>query len=220
MTPFVSIGKEAEYSALRTLEMPQLEQALLNNKGKEVVSLDADSRLLFDSYRQFKTELSADAQTEMVRYTQQQIKLYRLNRWINAYRTDLESGNVEAIEAFNQFMAKLELSTDFNLNHVSSIKNGTNCLKVETLANGKLNAYISGKSGCTGDDTEQWIYDAMGKIHSKKYMDQCLANQGGVINLSSCNHDAASQVWAMNATLQRIEQGSKCFDLEYGYLRQ
>ena len=218
MAPFVSIGKEAEYSALRTLEMPQLEQALLNNKGKEVVSLDADSRLLFDSYRQFKTELSADAQTEMVRYTQQQIKLYRLNRWINAYRTDLESGNVEAIEAFNQFVAKLELSTDFNLNHVSSIKNGTNCLKVETLANGKLNAYISGKSGCTGDDTEQWIYDAMGKIHNKKYMDQCLANQGGVINLSSCNHDAASQVWAMNATLQRIEQGSKCFDLEYGYL--
>ncbi|MFW1744590.1 hypothetical protein, partial [Acinetobacter johnsonii] len=85
-------------------------------------------------------------------YTQQQIKLYRLNRWINAYRTDLESGNVEAIEAFNQFVAKLELSNDFNLNHVSSIKNGTNCLKVETLSNGKLNAYISGKSGCTGDD--------------------------------------------------------------------
>ncbi|TNL56564.1 M66 family metalloprotease [Acinetobacter bereziniae] len=218
MTPFVTIGKEAEYSALRKIEMPQLEQALLNNQGKAVVKLDANSRLLFDSYRLFKTELSPNAQLEMVRYTQQQIKLYRLNRWINAYRVDLESGNAEAIEAFNRFVAKLELNNDFNLNEVSSLKNGTNCLKVETLSDGKLNAYISGKSACTGDDSEQWIYDAMGKIHSKKYMDQCLASQAGVINLASCNNESSAQAWMINSTLQRIEQGSKCFDLEYGYL--
>jgi hypothetical protein len=218
MTPFVTIGKEAEYSALRKIELPQLEQALLSNKGKYVVRLDSNSRLLFDSYRLFKTDLSSDAQAEMVRYTQQQIKLYRLNRWINAYQSELEQGNVEAIEAFNQFVTKLELTNDFNLNNVSSIQNGTNCLKVETLANGKLNTYISGKTGCNSDDSEQWIYDAMGKIHSKKYVNQCLASQAGVINLTSCNNDSTAQTWVINPTLQRIEQGSKCFDLESGHL--
>jgi len=58
----------------------------------------------------------------------------------------------------------------------------------------------------------------MGKIHSKKYMDQCLASQAGVINLASCNNESSAQAWMINSTLQRIEQGSKCFDLEYGYL--
>ena len=219
MSPYVNIGKEAGYSALRSVEMPQLEQALLENKGKPVVNLLPNARLLFDSYRLFKNELSQDAQDEMVRYTQQQIKLYRLNRWVNAYRTDLQSANTEAIEAFNNFVKLLELQGDFNLNQVSSIKNGTSCLKVEALDDGVLNAYISGKSACTEGDDEKWVYDAAGKIHNKKYMNQCLSIQSGnVINLTACNNDVASQVWSMNPTLQRIEQGGKCFDLEYGYL--
>ncbi|AYO54531.1 M66 family metalloprotease [Acinetobacter wuhouensis] len=218
MNPFVEIGREKGYSALRAIEMPQLDNALVANMGKAVVKLDAQARLLFDSYRLFKDELSANAQSEVIRYTQQQIKLYRLNRWVNVYRSDLVSGNTEAIEAFQAFVKQLELEGDFNLNEVSSLKNGTNCLKVETLSDGKLNAYISGKSACTGDDSEQWIYDAMGKIHSKKYMDQCLASQAGVINLASCNNESSAQAWMINSTLQRIEQGSKCFDLEYGYL--
>ncbi len=36
-----------------------------------------------------------------------------------------------------------------------------NCLKTETLADGKLNVFISGQTGCTADDSEQWIYDVV-----------------------------------------------------------
>ncbi|MEB6667048.1 M66 family metalloprotease [Acinetobacter vivianii] len=218
LAPAVEIGKDAEYSALRALELPQLEQALLNNKNKAVVNLSPESKLLFDSYRTFKDQLSPEAQTEMVRYTQQQIKLYRLNRWINVYRSDLTNLNADALTAFRAFVEKLELKGDLNFASSTSLLNRTNCLKAEKLANGQLNAFISGVAGCTGDDSEKWVYDALGKIHNKQYIDQCLTTTAGnVINLTPCS-STSSQVWELDTAAQAIKQSNQCFDLEGGYL--
>ncbi|MCU4335956.1 M66 family metalloprotease [Acinetobacter dispersus] len=218
LAPAVEIGKEAEYSALRAIELPQLEQALVENKNKPVVNLSMDATLLFDSYRTFKDQLSPDAQNEIVRYTQQQIKLYRLNRWINVYRSDLTNLNADALTAFRAFVEKLELKGDLNFASSTSLLNRTNCLKAEKLANGDLNAFISGSTGCVGDDSEKWIYDALGKIHNKHYIDQCLTTTAGnVINLTPCS-SANSQVWELDATAQAIKQSNQCFDLEGGYL--
>ncbi|KYQ83763.1 glycosyl transferase [Acinetobacter sp. NRRL B-65365] len=218
LAPAIEIGKDAEYSALRALELPQLEQALLNNKNKAVVNLSPESKLLFDSYRTFKDQLSPEAQTEMVRYTQQQIKLYRLNRWINVYRSKLTNLNADALTAFRAFVEKLELKGDLNFVSSTSLLNRTNCLKAEKLANGDLNAFISGSTGCVGNDSEKWIYDALGKIHNKQYIDQCLTTTAGnVINLMSCSA-ANSQVWELDTAAQAIKQSNQCFDLEGGYL--
>ncbi|RPE30516.1 ricin-type beta-trefoil lectin protein [Acinetobacter sp. BIGb0102] len=218
LAPAVEIGKDAEYSALRALELPQLEQALLNNKNKAVVNLSPESKLLFDSYRTFKDQLSPEAQTEMVRYTQQQIKLYRLNRWINVYRSDLTNLNADALTAFRAFVEKLELKGDLNFASSTSLLNRANCLKAEKLANGDLNAFISGSTGCVGNDSEKWIYDALGKIHNKQYIDQCLTTTAGnVINLMPCS-TANSQVWELDTAAQAIKQSNQCFDLEGGYL--
>ncbi|MCU4582976.1 ricin-type beta-trefoil lectin domain protein [Acinetobacter gyllenbergii] len=218
LAPAVEIGKEAEYSALRTIELPQLEQALLENKDKAVVNLSPESKLLFDSYRTFKDQLSPDAQNEMVRYTQQQIKLYRLNRWINVYRSDLSNLNADAVKAFQSFVEKLALKGDLNVASSTSLLNRNNCLKAETLANGQLNAFISGPTGCVGDDSEKWVYDALGKIHNKQYIDQCLTTTAGnVINLMPCS-GTTSQVWGVDVTAQAIKQSNQCFDLEGGYL--
>ncbi|WP_336041678.1 M66 family metalloprotease [Acinetobacter dispersus] len=218
LAPAVEIGKEAEYSALRAIELPQLEQALVENKNKPVVNLSTDAKLLFDSYRTFKDQLSPDAQNEMVRYTQQQIKLYRLNRWINVYRSDLTNLNADALAAFRAFVEKLELKGDLNFASSTSLLNRTNCLKAEKLANGDLNAFISGSTGCVGDDSEKWIYDALGKIHNKQYIDQCLTTTAGnVINLTPCS-STGSQVWELDTTAQAIKQSNQCFDLEGGYL--
>lgn len=218
LAPAVEIGKEAEYSALRAIELPQLEQALVENKNKPVVNLSTDAKLLFDSYRTFKDQLSPDAQNEMVRYTQQQIKLYRLNRWINVYRSDLTNLNADALAAFRAFVEKLELKGDLNFASSTSLLNRTNCLKAEKLANGDLNAFISGSTGCVGDDSEKWIYDALGKIHNKQYIDQCLTTTAGnVINLTACS-SASSQVWELDTTALAIKQSNQCFDLEGGYL--
>lgn len=218
LAPAVEIGKEAEYSALRAIELPQLEQALVENKNKPVVNLSTDAKLLFDSYRTFKDQLSPDAQNEIVRYTQQQIKLYRLNRWINVYRADLTNLNADALTAFRAFVEKLELKGDLNFASSTSLLNRTNCLKAEKSVNGDLNAFISGSTGCVGDDSEKWIYDALGKIHNKQYIDQCLTTTAGnVINLTPCS-STGSQVWELDTTAQAIKQSNQCFDLEGGYL--
>ena len=218
MPPYVSIGKEDGYSALRRIEIPQLEQALLQSKDKDIVNLSPALKLLYDSYRGFKDELSSDAQAEMVRYTQQQIKVYRLNRWVDVYYADLSSGIPEAVDAFHSFVSTLQLDHDVPIAQVSPLKNKTNCLKVEQLAGGNQGIYISGPSSCTGDQSEQWVYDALGKIHSKQALNLCLVNQGNVINLASCDNNQASQIWEMNPASESIRQGNQCFDLEYGKL--
>ncbi|OTG65099.1 M66 family metalloprotease [Acinetobacter silvestris] len=220
MSPYVSIGKEDGYSALKHVELPQLSQAFLQNQGKEVVNLSPTFRMFYDSYRLFKDEFSSDAQAEMVRYTQQQIKVYRLNRWVNTYYADLSSGNTEALEAFHAFVNEIGLNNDLPLANASMLtmpKMGNSCLKVEKLDTGALNVYMSGKNGCTGEPSTVWIHDAIGKIHSQQYPDLCLTNSR---TLSSCNNDLQGQVWevAVNAdNTQQLRQGNSCLDLSGGY---
>jgi len=219
ISPYAEIGKNVGYSALKQIELPVLEQALLENATRPVVNLSADNKLLFDSYQKFKDQLSIAAQNEMNRYTQQQNTLYRLNRWMNVYRSDLVNLNSDAVNAFHAFLDKLELKSDFILGSAMSLMNRTNCLKAEKLENGQFNAFISGASGCIGDDSEKWVYDALGKIHSKKYIDQCLATtSGNVINLQPCSNNQANQVWTTDMSAQAIKQANQCFDLEGGYL--
>ena len=218
MPSYVSIGQEDGYSALKRVEMPELEQALLQNKGKEIVNLSPTFRLLYDSYHRFKDEFSPDAQTEMVRYTQQQIKIYRLNRWVNVYYNDLSNGNTEALEAFHQFVDSLGLKNDIPFANASMLvmpKMGNSCLKVEKLDTGVLNVYMSGKNGCTGEASTLWAHDAIGKIHSQQYPNLCLTNAR---TLSACSNDVQGQVWeaAVNGDIQQLRQGNSCLDLSGG----
>ena len=218
MSPYVSIGQEEGYSALKRVEMPELEQALLQNKGKEIVNLSPTFRLFYDSYRRFKDEFSPDAQTEMVRYTQQQIKIYRLNRWVNVYYNDLSNGNTEALEAFHKFVDSLGLKNDIPFANASMLvmpKMGNSCLKVEKLDTGVLNVYMSGKNGCTGEASTLWVHDAIGKIHSQQYPNLCLTNAR---TLSACSNDLQGQVWeaVVNGDTQQLRQGNSCLDLSGG----
>ncbi|MDV2469041.1 M66 family metalloprotease [Acinetobacter chinensis] len=218
---YVKIGREAGYSALRKIELPLLEQALLENANKSVIHLGVDARLWMDSYSAYKSELSAAAQAVFDRYVQQTSTMHRLNRWVDAYRADLTSGVPEAKAAFKNFLTVLRLDQEKPLQGVTSIKNRTNCLKTETLANGQLNAYISGASGCSNDETEQWIYDIDGKIHNRAALDQCLTTGGGnVISMATCQSNQVNQLWSMHEATGTIRQANQCFDLEGGNLKE
>ena len=215
--PAVTFGKEQGYTALRKVELPNLEQQLIAQAENPTVVLNTNGKLLYDSYKEYRDELNPQALETLERYEQQQETIYRLNRWVNAYRTDLIKKEPKALSAFQQFVTWLELQDDKPLENVKPILNGKNCLKVEKLEDGKLNSFISGSSGCTGDDSEQWVYDLKGKIHSKIALDQCLTEQGSWVNLGACSLDSPAQVWEMNGSDQ-IKQGKKCFDLRTGNL--
>lgn len=221
--PAVTFGKEHGFSALRKIELPVLEQQLISQAGNPTISLDTDGELIYNSYKTdrnaLRQELSPQAFQALERYEQQQETMYRLNRWVNVYRTDLSKSGPEVIPAFQKFVKEIGLQDDKPLSNVSTLMNGKNCLKVETLENGQLNAFISGPSACTGDDSEQWIQDTKGRVHNKMAIEQCLMPQGGnVINLAPCDDQANSQVWQMDVTTNAIKQGNQCFDLENGYL--
>lgn len=218
--PAVTFGKENGYTALRKIELPVLEQQLLAQAENPTIILDTNAKLLYDSYKEYRGELSPLALQTLERYEQQQQTMYRLNRWVNVYRTDLIKNEPEALTAFRKFVVALDLQDDKPLENASPILNGNNCLKAEALEDGKLNAIISGPSACTGDDSEQWIQDSKGKIHSKMALDQCLTTQGGVVNLAACSLNIDTQYWEMVNSTKEIKQLNQCFDLEGGYLKE
>ena len=218
--PAVTFGKEDGYTALRKIELPVLEQQLLAQAENPTIILDTNAKLLYDSYKEYRGELSPLALQTLERYEQQQQTMYRLNRWVNVYRADLIKNEPEALTAFRKFVVALDLQDDKPLENASPILNGNNCLKAEALEDGKLNAIISGPSACTGDDSEQWIQDSKGKIHSKMALDQCLTTQGGVVNLAACSLNIDTQYWEMVNSTKEIKQLNQCFDLEGGYLKE
>lgn len=215
--PAVTLGRDYGYTALRKVELPILEQKLASQAGNTVITLDANTQLLYDSYKDYRSELNPTASQALERYEQQQDTLLRLNRWVSTYRKDLTTAKPEAVLAFNKFIDILGLKDDKPLENTSLMLNGKNCLKVEKLENGKLNTFISGPSGCTGDDSEQWVQDSKGKIHSKMALDQCLTQQDGWVVLNACSLDWGTQVWTMNGATE-IKQNNKCFDLRSGFL--
>ena len=214
----VTIGKEQGYKALRKVELPQLEQALLSNQGKLVANLSPNNKILYDSYKNFKNELSTTAQQELERYSNQQEQLYRLNRWVNVYRSDLTANVTAAHTALKSFVAQLGLSnsnplagaTMFVMPNMNSA-----CLKTEiSSSTGKPSVYMSGKNGCTGDNASLWVYDAVGKIHSVQYPELCLSGA----TLASCNNSVSNQIWETPVTgsTQQFRQGNSCLDLSGG----
>ena len=215
--PAVTFGKQDGYTALRTIELPNLEEKLLAQAENATVSLDANAKLLYDSYKDYRNELSPAASQVLQRYEQQQETMYRLNRWVNVYREALTTKDPEALTEFQNFLKTLGLQDDKPLENTRTIMNGKNCLKVEKLADGKFNSFISGPSACTGDDSEQWVYDVKGKIHSKMAMDQCLTERDAWVVLGDCGLDSPTQIWNMNGATE-IKQGNRCFDLRTGNL--
>lgn len=219
--PAVKISREAGYSALRKLELPALEQALLNQASNAVIALSPADFMLYKSYKAFVSQLSGGAQAELRRFEDQQSKVYRLNRWMNVYSKDLEAQKPEALEAFDKFKTSLGLAEDNVFKNVALIKNGNNCLKGAPLANGEYDLYISGASGCKADGTEQWVYDGLGRIHNKNAIDQCLTGTGGSgskVIMSKCDTNLNTQIWAMNPESGTIRQDGQCMDLNTGHL--
>jgi hypothetical protein len=219
--PAVKIGREAGYSALRKIELPGLEQALVNQSSNAIIALSPSNFALYESYKTFAHELSGAAQAELRRFEDQQSKVYRLNRWMNVYSKDLEIQEPKAIEALDKFKTSLGLAEDNVLENASLIKNGSNCLKGVPLATGEYDLYISGASGCKADSTEQWIYDGLGRIHNKNAIDQCLTSTGGSgskVIMSKCGTNLNTQVWTMNPGTGTIRQDGQCMDLNTGHL--
>lgn len=219
--PAVKIGRGEGYSALRRIELPALEQALSAQANSPIMRLKPDMALLYDSYKANLNELSALAAQQLTRYAQQRETVYRLNRWMNVYHADLANRKAEAAAAFSSFKDDaLGLKHEDIFAQSALLKNNANCLKAEALQNGSYDVYISGSSGCKGDPSEQWVYDGLGRIHSRLAIGQCLTGNGNSakITLTQCNTVLDSQIWAMDAAQQAIKQAGQCMDLNTGHL--
>ena len=220
ITPAVKIGKAQGYKALRDVELPLLEQELLNQAANNIIVLSPNGLMLYQAYKSYKNEMSLAAQQVLERYEEQETRWMRLNRWVNVYYDDLSKDVPAAIDALNAFIKQLGLQQDDPLAQSGLLKNNKNCLKTELASNQKMDVYISGPSACTADDTEQWAYDSLGRIHSKAAMGQCLTGNGGSakVTLTDCMANNAAQVWSMDATTSAIKQSGQCLDLNSGNL--
>lgn len=215
----VIIGKEQGFSALRKVELPQLEQALLNNQGKFIASLSPENKVLYEAYRGFKNEFSAPARVELERLNTQEEQLYRINRWVNVYRTDLTKNGSAVNAALKSFVNNLGFANTNPMADASMFvmpNMNSACLKTElSSSTGKPSVFISGKNGCTNDPSTLWVYDAVGKIHSVQYPELCLSGS----TLAQCNNSINNQIWAapITGTTQQFRQNNSCLDLSGGW---
>ena len=103
ITPAVKIGKAQGYKALRDVELPLLEQELLNQAANNLIVLSPNGSMLYQSYKSYKSyknEMSLAAQQVLERYEEQETRWMRLNRWVNVYYDDLAKDVPAAIDAF------------------------------------------------------------------------------------------------------------------------
>lgn len=192
-----------------------------------MIVLSPNGLMLYQAYKSYKNEMSVAAQQQLVRYEEQEKKLMRLNRWINVYYDDLAKEVSAAVDAMNAFVVKLGLQQDNPLEQSALLKNNKNCLKTELTSGQNIDVYISGPSGCVGDDTEQWVYDTeqwvydgLGRIHNKAVIGQCLTGNGGSakVTLTECVKNNSAQVWSMDVSTSAIKQAGQCLDLNTGNL--
>lgn len=213
MTPPVVVGKSAGYTAIRKVELPELEQGLRALEGKKVLALSSADQVLYDSYAEHARELGAAAYQQFERYTTQQQNAQRLNRWIAAYADRLDQQPVQL--AFLALIRKLELDGQALIPAAQPMlmPNG-NCIQ-----KAGTNVQVAGKSLCSGDANEQWILDGRGSIRSRADLGLCLTDQGGSnpIKLQACDITKDSQVWDTRVA-KRIARGNRCMDLNTGHL--
>lgn len=209
----VIVGKEAGYSAIRAVELPELSAALLPLADKKVLALSSDYQLLYDSYAEHAQELPPPARTQFDRLAAQQQQAQRLNRWMAAYAPSLDKADAQ--QALRDLLQKLGLASHPLIPAAQSMRmaNG-NCIQ-------KLNAEvrIAGKSLCTADTHEQWILDGRGSIRSRADLGLCLTDQGSsnAVLLTACDVRNDNQVWDTSVP-KRIARGNRCLDLFGGFL--
>ncbi len=218
----VVVGKEAGYSALRAVEMPELDKLLVAAGGKPLVNLGSRGNLLYASWGNNPTGLSAEAKQVRDAYIAQENKATRLNRWMNRYRSDLQgSNNTAAVNALKALLDTLGLRQTPLLPAAQPmlVTNSKHCLKTEQV-DGKPAVYIADASTCTGADNELWMADLRGAIHSAANPALCLAGNGGnngAVTLTTCDRTLDAQMFDLSA-LPKIGRNNSCLDLSGGFL--
>ena len=218
----VVVGKEAGYSALRAVELPELDTRLVAAGGKPLVNLGSRGNLLYASWGSDATGLSSEARSVRDAYIAQETKATRLNRWMNRYRSDLQaSNNTAAVDALKKLLDTLGLRQTPLLpaGQQMLVTANKHCLKTEDV-DGKLSVFIAQASDCTGADNEKWMPDLRGAIHSLANPAMCLTGNGGnngAVTLTRCDRTLDTQVFDLSA-LPRIVRNTTCLDLSSGYL--
>ncbi|AKF86763.1 hypothetical protein MFUL124B02_32415 [Myxococcus fulvus 124B02] len=215
----VVIGQEAGYAALRAVELPEFEALLLARAQPTVLDLGTRGRLLHASYADDPTGLSSEAAAVLARYEEQESKARRLNRWMNAYRAELQADdNTEARAALEALLKTLGLDQRPRLPAPQQLLVGGNCVKVETV-DGKPRPYIAAAATCTGAPDELWLADANGSIRSNADLSLCLGSPGGhnAVTLSTCDRERENQVFDLS-TLPQIKRNGACLDMSGGRL--
>ena len=216
MAPATIVGKENGFNALRAAELPTLEEGLQAAVDQSFISLSDTTQLLLDSYADDLRGLSTAAAGVVQRYQKQQTLGLRLNRWMDAYKAQLDARDPDAEQALRDLLEHLQLNPQPLLPaaELFSMANG-NCIKAQPGAESE-SVYIAAKAQCTKGADEQWMTDANGRIRSILDLSQCLTDQGSV-TLTRCDNSKQNQRWDISA-LPRIKRADRCLDLSGGFL--
>ena len=201
LAPAVVIGEEQGYSALRAVELPELESALQGLVGAAVPVLPAAAAVQLASWEDDLTGLSPSALAVVERIQAQRAAAEAVERFVTVNKAALAAGDPAVVDTLADLLSVNGMtesgSAVLPTGTALTVDNGR-CLSVDDVGGANKVVATATNALCADVDTQRWIMDARGAIHNVALPGLCLT-AGTPATLTGCSAATASQVWTLES---------------------
>lgn len=197
LEPVVVIGKEQGYSALRAVELPELDAALQKLVGAAVPVLPATAAVQLASWEGDLTGLSPSSQAVLERIQAQRAAAQSVESFVSTNRAALDAGDPVTTGALVDLLSAAGMTESESVvlpaGAALTVDNGR-CLSVDDV--GGTTAVVATATGalCADVAAQRWVMDARGAIHPVAAPGLCLT-AATPATLTECSAATGSQVW-------------------------
>lgn len=197
LEPAVVIGEEQGYSALRAVELPELEAALQKLVDAAVPVLPVAAAVQLASWEDDLTGLSTSSLAVVERIQAQRAAAQTVESFVTTNKAALAAGDPAITSVLLDLLSATGMtegaSAVLPAGTALTVDNGR-CLSVDDV--GGSNTVVATATGalCADLDAQRWVMDARGAIHSVAAPGLCLT-AATPATLTDCSTATASQVW-------------------------
>ena len=199
MAPVVVIGEDEGYSALRAVEIVELDASLQKLVGVEVPVLQGTAAVQLSSWGTDLSGLSASSLAVVERIRAQQAAAGAVETFVRQNASALAAGDPTT----KATLVDLLTANGMTESDGGVVPTGTRltvdagrCLTVEDVGGENRVVATDNSAGCSDVENQRWSMDLRGAIHNAALPGLCLT-AATPATLTSCSRTTGSQVWTL-----------------------
>ncbi|GAA3895729.1 M66 family metalloprotease [Leifsonia kafniensis] len=217
LAPAVVVGEEQGYSALRTVEIAELEKSLQKLVGVAVPVLSTTAATQLSSWAGDLTGLSATSLEVVSRIQTQKATAAAVESFVKKNKTALTAGDSAAKAQLVEVLAANGMTESASAvlpaGTALTVDNGR-CLMVDDIGGQNSVVSTATKALCASVEEQRWVMDARGAIHNMALPGLCLA-AATPATLTKCAVATQSQVWTWESDGHLKSATSTYLDLNH-----